>query len=106
MGRGDELRNKALHDLNTQLNNLQDLNDELWARVHTSNKALADASERHALELRKREASSDQRSRHSRQEQQPHQARRELLTKREKELLVHPQEHLEYTEDLQTNRLP
>ena len=60
MGRGDELRYKALHDLNTQLNNLQALNDELWARVHTSNKALADASERHALELRQREASSDQ----------------------------------------------
>ncbi len=60
VGRGDELRNKALHDLNTQLNNLQALNEELWARVHTSNKALADASERHALELCKREASSDQ----------------------------------------------
>ena len=59
-GLGDNSRQATLDNLHTQLNNLKVLNDDLWERLHTANKQLADSSEEGTRKLNERDATIEQ----------------------------------------------
>jgi hypothetical protein len=59
-GLGDNSRQATLDNLHTQLNNLKVLNDDLWERLHTANKHLADSSEEGTRKLNERDATIEQ----------------------------------------------
>ena len=46
----------SLEHVNSQINSLKALNDDLWERLHAANKERADAAERHQQVLHEREA--------------------------------------------------
>ena len=46
----------SLAHVNSQINSLKALNDDLWERLHAANKERADAAERHQQVLHEREA--------------------------------------------------